>query len=339
MVADMISNPMFIAGALVSMCIVAAILLWIAITYINKHIITQSRFSEKVVRKLKLPISTYVVLIGLYFGSRQLPALIDYTTHIDSTFFVLSAFFIAFITSRLASAFIHYHIDSSDKHRTTPRILDLIISIIIFTAAIVTILQYFNVQITAIIATLGIGGLAIGLALQGTLANLFAGIHLITTEPIRVGDFIELENGLRGYVIDIDWRETTIRQIENTFVIIPNNKLAESIIINNSMPEEELGCRVSCGVDYTSDLDHVERICVEVATRAQAEVEGAIRDHKPFVRFQEFGDNNINFQVFLRVENFLARWRMTHEFMKMLKKRFDEEGIEISWPIRKIYNK
>ena len=93
-------------------------------------------------------------------------------------------------------------------------------------------LNAVGVSITPIITALGVGGLAMALALQDTLSNLFAGIHILAEHTIRIGDFIRLETGQEGYVEDISWRTTRIRMLPNNMVIVPNSKLAQSVVVN-----------------------------------------------------------------------------------------------------------
>ena len=176
-----------------------------------------------------------------------------------------------------------------------------------------------------------------GLALQDTLSNLFAGLHIITDQPVNVGDYIEIESGISGYVEDIGWRSTRVRTLPNTLVIVPNSKLAESVIINNSLPVLEMSAVVQCGVAYGSDLEKVERVTLDVAKEIQKTIPGAVETFEPVIRYHTFGDSNINFSVILRVMEPVAKYVVTHEFIKALVKRYDTEGIEISWPVRKIY--
>jgi small-conductance mechanosensitive channel len=103
------------------------------------------------------------------------------------------------------------------------------------------------------------------------------------------------------------------------------------------MPEPEMSTLVQVGVAYTSDLERVERITIEVGKRIQETVEGGVKDFTPLIRFHTFADSNINFTVVLRVRESVAQYAIKHEFIKALKKRYDEEGIEISWPVRKIF--
>jgi small-conductance mechanosensitive channel len=139
-------------------------------------------------------------------------------------------------------------------------------------------------------------------------------------------------------VVDIGWRSTKIRTLMSTYIIVPNSKLVENLIINYALPEPELVVTVDCGVAYGSDLKKVEEVTLDVARKIQKTVPGAVRTFDPYIRFHTFGESNINFRIFLRVAFFGARAPVIHEFIKELKDRYDTEGIEISWPVRKIYH-
>jgi small-conductance mechanosensitive channel len=187
------------------------------------------------------------------------------------------------------------------------------------------------------IAGVGLGAVVIGLALQSTLSNFFSGIHLISDRPIDVGDYIEVDDHAKGVVEDIGWRSTRIRTLTDNLLIIPNGKLSESNITNFSKPKQDMLLWVPCGVAYESDLKKVEKIALEVAKSIQQTVDGAVKEFEPAFRYREFGDSNINFITILRVNDPLKRFVIKNEFIKELKERFDKEKIEISWPIRKIY--
>jgi small-conductance mechanosensitive channel len=152
-----------------------------------------------------------------------------------------------------------------------------------------------------------------------------------------VGDFIEVE-GISGVVEDIGWRSTRVLTLQDKYVVIPNSKLAESTIINNSLPEPNINIFVECGVAYESDLKKVEEVTLDVARDVQKTLPGAVRDYEPLMRYRNFSESNIDFIVILRVEKPMDQFPVRHEFIKALKERYNKEGIEISWPIRKIYN-
>ena len=165
------------------------------------------------------------------------------------------------------------------------------------------------------------------------MANLFAGLFLLSDKPIVVGDFIEMDNKLSGNVEDIGWRTTRIKLLSDDIVVVPNSRLADSIIINYSMPNEKTSCIVKCNVSYNSDLDKVEKITLEVARKIQKSVEGADPDYEPLVRFNEFGLYNISFNAILGIKDYASRYRVTHEFMKAIKAAFDKNKIEIAVPM------
>lgn len=201
------------------------------------------------------------------------------------------------------------------------------------------LLRALDIEITPILTALGVGGLAVGLALQDTLANLFAGIQILISKQVRVGDFVRLSSGEEGYVTDITWRYTTVRQLGNNNTIVPNSKLSAAVTSNFTMPEPEQSVVVQVGVSYDSDLEHVERVTIEVAREVQQRVDGAVRTHEPFTRYHTFADSSINFSVILRGTEYTSQYLMIHEFIKALHARYKKEGIEIPFPIRTVYTK
>jgi small-conductance mechanosensitive channel len=208
--------------------------------------------------------------------------------------------------------------------------------ILIFGVGILVILNSLGISITPILATLGVGGLAVALALQETLSNLFAGFHIIMARQIKVGDYIKLASGEEGYVIDIDWRSTKIRMLPNNVVLIPNSKLNQSIVTDYYLPDKEMAVLVNLGVHYDSDLKKVEKITCEVGKDVMKNVQGGVPDFDPFIRYNTFGDSSIGFTVILRAKEFVDQYLVKHEFIKRLHERYNKEGIVIPYPIRAI---
>jgi len=198
------------------------------------------------------------------------------------------------------------------------------------------ILNGLGLSITPMLTALGVGGLAVALALQEPLANFFAGLFITLAGQIRVGDYVKLDSGQEGYVVDFSWRSTRLRMLANNLVVVPNSKLAQAILVNHHLPSQDLAVLVEIGVDYSSDLRHVERVVTEVGRSVMQEVTGAVPDFEPFVRYHTFGDSSINFTVILRAREFVDQYLIKHEFIKRLHARFDQEGIVIPFPIRTI---
>ncbi|HEY3836731.1 MAG TPA: mechanosensitive ion channel family protein [Bryobacteraceae bacterium] len=204
----------------------------------------------------------------------------------------------------------------------------------------VTLLHYLNVQIAPILTALGVGGLAVALALQDTLSNLFGGFYVSVAGQIRLGDYIRLNSGEEGYISDISWRSTTIRGLGNNLIMIPNATMAKAIITNFNLPEKRMSVSLTVGVDYSCDPDHVEAVLLEVAVKAAADVPGVLADPAPVVRFAPgFGDSALQFTLSCNVTEFSEQFRVQHELRKRILQRFRAENIDMPFPTRTVFLK
>ncbi len=215
-------------------------------------------------------------------------------------------------------------------------IISNIILAVTFLIGILIILKNLGLSITPTLTALGVGGLAIALGLQHTLANLFSGIQVIASKQISTGDFVKLDTGQDGYISDITWRNTTIRTLSNNLIIIPNSKLAAAIVLNYNLPYKEVALLVEVGVSYESELNAVEKVAIETAQKIQTSVKGAVRSFQPFVRYHTFADSSINFTIILRAERFEDNYLVKHEFIKALHAAFKKNSIEIPAPVRTV---
>lgn len=211
-----------------------------------------------------------------------------------------------------------------------------LINIAVLVLGALTVVGQLGFKITPLLTGLGIGGLAVALALQDTLGNLFAGFYMMLDQPLRVGDYIRLASGEEGFIEEIGWRNTKIRPWAENWIIVPNAVLSQTIITNHYLPTPEMLVYVQCGVSYYSDLDRVEQVTLEVAREVMDRLQTAVPDWEPMVRWQTFGDSNIEFQVILRVREFRHSYLLKSEFIKALHKRYNAEGIEISFPMRRV---
>jgi small-conductance mechanosensitive channel len=209
----------------------------------------------------------------------------------------------------------------------------------VFLIGVMLILQTFGISIAPILTALGVGGLAIALALQETLSNLFSGIQIIASKKIRNGDYIKLDSLEEGYVQDITWRNTIIKNLQNNIIIIPNSKLSSVIITNFNFPDTEVSLVLEVGVSYDSDLDKVEKVTIETAKSICQTIEGGLRDFEPYIRYHTFDDSSVNFRVILRVMEFENQFMIKHELVKALHKAYKINDIEIPFPIRTVHLK
>lgn len=209
---------------------------------------------------------------------------------------------------------------------------------VVFTLGGLLVLSSLGISVTPLLAALGVGGIAVGLALQDTLSNLFAGVHILVEKPVRVGDFVKLETGQEGYVTDVGWRTTRIRMLPNNMVIVPNAKLAQSILTNYYLPEPRMALLLPISVSYGSDPERVEKILVEEATRAAGDVTGLLGEPPPFVRFiPGFAESSLDFTLICQVREFVDQYLAQHELRKRIFRRFREEEIEIPFPQRVVH--
>jgi small-conductance mechanosensitive channel len=198
------------------------------------------------------------------------------------------------------------------------------------------VLNGLGISIAPMLTALGVGGLAVALALQEPLSNFFAGVFITLAGQIRVGDYVRLDSGQEGYVADFSWRSTRLRMLANNLVVVPNAKLAQAVVVNHHLPSQDLAVLVEVGVDYASDLAHVERVVTEVGREVMAHVTGGVAEFEPFIRYHTFGDSSVDFTVILRAREFVDQYLIKHEFIKRLHARFEKEGIVIPFPIRTI---
>ena len=211
-----------------------------------------------------------------------------------------------------------------------------IVPIVIYAVGALMALEALGITIAPMLAGLGIAGIAVGLALQPTLSNLFSGMFMLSEGELNEGDFIELEGGPSGFVVDVTWRSTKIRDRFNNLIMIPNSKMMDSVMTNYVSESQAVTILVPCGVSYESDLEKVERVSLEVANGVRGDLEEADDDFDPVVRFSDFGESNIDFNVIMRANDRLGSFVVKHELIKRLHSRFGREGIEINYPVRKL---
>ncbi len=258
---------------------------------------------------------------------------------IDRIIVSLYIFSVSVVIARIAAGMLQIRSERDDSIVPTTSILGNIAKAIVYVIGFIFILQTFGVAIAPLVTALGVGGIAVALALQPTLSNLFSGLQLIASGKINIGDFIQLEGGQKGFIRDITWRNTTIETAQNNIIVVPNSKMADSIIENFFLTDRKITFNVLVGVGYESDLDKVERVSIQVAREILESQSGGIKDFEPFVRFYNFGDSSIDLKVFLQVMEYADQFAITSEFVKLLHKRYNQEGINIPFPIRTVHMK
>ena len=206
--------------------------------------------------------------------------------------------------------------------------------IVVVILGVLTILHSLDVSIAPLLTALGVGGLAVALALQDTLANLFAGIQVTLARQVRVGDYIRLDSGHEGHLVDIAWRSARIQMGNHNVVVVPNAKLAQAIVVNYGLPDKEVVTTLEFGVAYGSDLAQVEQVTLDEARGVQQSVPGGVAAFVPSVRFHSFSESGVGVTIALRALEFGDQGNLKHELIKRLAVRYAQEGIALPSPTR-----
>jgi small-conductance mechanosensitive channel len=296
------------------------------------------RGGEALVESIRGAFMIWVLILGLHLATQSLDLSRARSELLAKVLLILWILSVTTVATRLAAGLVRIY--GAQVHGALPvtSLSQTFVRLTVITIGVLIILNVLGVSITPMLTALGVGGLAVALALQSTLSNVFAGFHISVANQIRVGDYIKLSSGEEGYVIDINWRSTSVRMLANNLIIIPNAKLAETIVTNYHLPEKRMSLLIPVGVSYDSDPDIVERTLIEEAVRGAREIPGLLAEPQPFVRFiPGFGDSSLNFTLICQVAEFVDQYAVQHELRKRIFKRFREMGIEIPFPIRTVY--
>jgi small-conductance mechanosensitive channel len=177
------------------------------------------------------------------------------------------------------------------------------------------------------LAALGVGGLAVALALQEPLSNLFAGLFVSIGRQIRIGDYVRLDSGVEGHIQDFNWNSTRIQSLGGNLIVVPNAKVSQAVVTNYSLPTRDVGVGVDITVDFANDLTKVELITMEVAREVMRDVPGGMPEFEPAVRLSAFTDMGVRFSTGLRARDFPDQALVRHEFLKRLLKRYQHESV------------
>ncbi len=274
------------------------------------------------------------VLAGLYGASLGLPLKPAYLNLTYKFLQIAAIFVVTAIATSITIGLIRNYTKQESAFLPSVSIFTNLARAIVLGIGCLISLQALGISITPILTALGVGGLAVALALQDTLSNFFSGLQLIAARQFKPGDYVRLDSGEEGVVTDIAWRTTTIRLLANNLIIIPNAKLAGAVITNFQQPLPELSFPVEVFISYQNDLEKVEAVTMEVARDVVREFPGWVRGVDPVFRFNAFLETGIRIMVSFRIREFTDQFPLRHEFIKRLHQRYREEGIEFSNLVR-----
>ena len=275
-------------------------------------------------RALRGAIVLYALAAGLTFAPFDFSHQPKRELQVDRTIVALIIIATTIVLSRMAVTFVHALGRRHGDRFPASSLFANVAQILVMLVGALILLQSLNIAIAPILTALGVGGLAVALALQDTLANLFAGIQIIAAHQLRPGDYIALDSGADGYVVDINWRNTTIRPLGKTTIIVPNAKLAQSVLTNFSGPETTI-VSVDVPVAYGQDLSVLAKDAVDIA-RSVARDLGA-PGVEPYVRFREFTDTGVTATAYFAVGRTADPFAAVSLFNERLFARTSAKGV------------
>ena len=341
---DFISgSPLLEAVWAVGILLVFTLVAWFALLGMRR---AQRKLEKRVkkptlfpqlLKSLSRPLFLLLVSQGFLLALSSLSYLVTWRAGLAKASITVAIVLATYGLARIGGVLLVWYLRRAKVRQSLLLLSQRTMILLVYIGGLLVLLDYLGISISPMIAGLGLGGLAVALSLQPTLSNFFAGTQIVFDRVVHVGDYIELDNGTTGYVTDIGWRSTRIRTPFNNIVIIPNSRLADSIITNYYGPSMELGVVVNSGVSYSSDLAHVEAVALEVTRQVIEELDEAVKTFEPWFRYDEFGDSNINFWIWLQATDRMAAFRVRSELIKRLHARFNQEGITINYPVRTTY--
>ncbi len=324
------------AGGVLVTFILVAWLVMLSLGYIRRRLEKRRKAAliPQLLQCLSRPIFLLLISQGFLVALSSLSYLAPWRSYLGKAAIAFMIIIVTYGLARSGRLLLGWYLHRAKARQSLVRLIQRTTVLLVYIGGLLVLLEYLEISISPMIAGLGLGGLAVALALQPTLSNFFAGTQIVSDRLVRVGDYIELDSGAKGYVTDVGWRSTRIRTTFNNLTIIPNSRLVDSIVTNYHGPDMELAVIVESGVSYSSDLAQVEDVALAVAREIIQELPEAVKTREPWFGFDEFGDSNINFWVWLYAKDRISSFRVKSELIKRLHARFAQEGITINYPVR-----
>jgi small-conductance mechanosensitive channel len=304
-----------------------------------KHLSKKTKWKgdDIIIDSLSGMVMMWLLIAGIYGAILNIPISPTLLIYLKKILLIIVIFSATMVMAKMAGGLASLYIQRDDIPLPSTTIFKNLAKLIVFLIGSIMILDTLGIPIAPVLTALGVGGLAAALALQPTLANLFSGLQIIAAKQLHPGDYVKLDSGQEGYVTDVTWRNTIIKELPNNMIIVPNSKLASAIVTNYYQPEQEMAVLIQVGVSYGSDLREVEKVTVEVGKEVMQEVEGGVPECEPCIRYHTLDDSRINFTVILRTQEYVGQHLIKHEFIKRLHERYNKEGIVIPFPIRTVH--
>ena len=334
------------AAAVFAGSIAVAYVAELLLTKVFGHLVrrTETSLDDEIIEALRRPIFFSVVVIGFWWALLTLEAASERTLHISRAILMTIAILLWAVTAGRVTGKVLRALSKqalrrgrrSIVHPRTIPVFDMLLKLAIVGAGIYFVFLAWKIDVTAWLASAGIVGIAVGFAAKDTLANLFAGLFIVADAPYKVGDFIVLENQLRGRVTSIGIRSTRILTLDDLEITVPNQIISNGMLINEmGGPAPRQRVKIAVQAAYGSDLDAVEKALLSAAEG----VELVSDNPKPRIRFTSFGDSGLNFQLLVWLDEASRREELVSILNTRVYRAFAAAGIEIPFPQRDLHIK
>ena len=296
---------------------------------------TKTKLDDKVIYKINKPLSFFVLIIGIRVAILELPLKEDTSLIVSRVISTILIVFVFYLVYRVVDILIeNWGRKWAKRTRSTldDSLLNLshrAIMIVVFVIALLYILNFWDIEITPLLASLGIAGIAVAFALQSTLGNIFGGVSLILDKTIKVGDVVFLDQETKGTVIDVGLRSTKIRTFDNELIIMPNGKLADMKILNIALPDPKVRTVIPFSVAYGSDVEKVKKIILNEISK----IKGISKEpDPPLVRFVEMKDSSLLFKLYFYMNDYNDRFRAIDDANSLIYNALNKNKINIPFP-------
>lgn len=318
---------------LVSLLLLRAILLYWLKALANRTASTVDNFALDAVR---IPSLFWIMALAIDAALSASPLPDEVQAIVGQGVAVLIIFSATLVAGNVASGLLNSSLRIGPNQSAASGIVRTLVRGVVLLVGLSLVLHSLGVSIGPILTALGVGGLAVALALQDTLGNLFAGIHILLEKPFQIGHFVRLEGGDEGFVKDIGWRTTRLQTLNEQTVVIPNANIAGSKIINMSLPTSVVRVERPIGVGFGSDTAHVERVLLDELQRAVAELPQTVTEPPPDVLMVSLGAYSLDYSVRFYIRDISMERMACHHMITRIFNRLRAENIEIPFPFTEV---
>jgi MscS family membrane protein len=299
---------------------------------------TKTIIDDLIIKSIASVIFYLILVLGFKIGFQTLQVENElYNSLIDSFLVLMITIALLQIINNLSKHWLENWAQktaSTADDRLIP-LVEKILKAIVIALSVIFIFDSWNIDISPLLATAGIAGIAVGFAVKDSLANILGGIQLVLDKTFKVGDKIQIESGEIGVILDIGLRSTKLRSYDNEVIYIPNGQLSNSKIKNFTVPDLSLRVKVSFGVEYGSNPEQVR----QVVTEAVKEIETVLENPEPAVQFLKMSDFSLDFVAKAWVQNYTMAFATQLEMTDTIYNTLNKANIGIPFPTRTVFTK